>query len=68
MRFKPIKYNSGEGLAKIRIEEESGALMENWTIMMSDLGTWFRTMQEKYGDQIDNKKEKKIDHDLDWLK
>jgi len=67
MRFKPIRYNTGEGRAKIKIEDESGRLDENWTIMMSDLETWFEQMKQRYGDTVCNKK-KKDDHDLDWLK
>ena len=65
MGFKGIKYGSGEGIVKIRIEEDSGALMERWTIMMSDLGNWFRIMKKKYGDRVESKKDNR---DLDWLK
>ena len=63
MGFKKIKYNTGEGLVKIRIEDESGARMENWTIMMSDLWQWADMMIRKYG--LD-KKGKFSDRDLDW--
>ena len=66
MGFKKLRYNSGEGMCKIKILDDSGALMENWTIMMSDLENWFLQMKRKYGDTICSKK--KIDHDLDWLK
>lgn len=65
MPFKPIKYGTGEGRAKIRIEDESGAVEGNWTIMMSDLEEWFRIMQKKYGNKIEKKKP---DEDLDWLR
>lgn len=63
MGFKKIKYNRGEGLVKIKIEDESGARMENWTIMMSDLGQWTNMMIRKYG--LD-KKPIFNDKDLDW--
>jgi len=63
MGFKSIKYHTGEGLVKIKIEDETGAKQESWTIMMSDLGQWSRMMCKKYG--IDKPK-RKHDSDLDW--
>jgi len=60
--FKKIKYHTGEGLVKIRIEDESGAKMETWTIMMSDLGQWASIMRKKYG----LNRNRKYDKDLDW--
>lgn len=63
MGFKKIRYNTGEGLVKIKIEDESGAKQENWTIMMSDLAKWSRLMCRKYG--IGDNKIKR-DKDLDW--
>ena len=65
MTLKKIRYNSGEGLVKVRIEEDSGALIERWTIMMSDLGSWFRIMKKKYGNRVESKKDNR---DLDWLR
>jgi len=65
--FKSIRYNQGEGLVKIKIEEPSGALLENWTIMMSDLGKWVRLMKRKYGKLIDREEPSK-DKDIDWIK
>ena len=62
MGFKNIRYNTGECLVKIRIENETGALLENWTIMFSDLAKWFNTMRRKYG--IKGTK----DTDLDWAR
>ena len=58
--FERIRYNSGRNIVKIKIEDTSGALIENWTIMMSDLGKWVKQMDEKYGSQIKRKT------DLDW--
>lgn len=65
---KPIKYNSGESIIKIRIEEPSGALMENWTVMASDLWKWARAMRLKYGLNFDEKKKTVNDRDLDWMR
>lgn len=63
MGFKKIRYHTGEGLVKIRIEDETGAKMENWTIMMSDLGQWANMMFKKYGISRNGKK---LDKDLGW--
>lgn len=64
-KFKPIKYNTGEGIVKIKIEESDGALLENWTIMLSDLGQWAKFMRRKYGNRIESNKD---DRDLDWIR
>ena len=61
---KPIKYYSGEGICKIRIEDETGKMIENWTIMMSDLWKWARFMKLKYGVNFSDESSK--DKDLDW--
>lgn len=61
MVFRSIRYNTGTGIMKVRIEDDTGALMENWTIMMSDFEDWAETMRRKYG--ITKKKKK----DLDWI-
>jgi hypothetical protein len=61
MGFKKIKYNNGEGLVKIKIEDETGAKQESWTIMLSDLGQWSAMMCRKYGIE-----KRKKDEDLDW--
>ena len=67
MGFKKLKYNTGEGLAKLKIEDASGAKIENWTIMMSDLGKLSRLLCRKYG--IDyNTRDVKKDKDFDWAK
>ncbi len=63
MGFKKLKYNTGEGLVKMKIEDSSGARIENWTIMMSDLGKLSRLLCRKYG--IDYNTGEK-DRDLDW--
>jgi len=65
MGFKKIRYHTGEGLVKIKIEDETGAKQESWTIMMSDLGQWANIMRKKYG--IKDKVTKR-DKDLDWAR
>jgi len=56
--FKRIRYGS-EPIVKIKIEDESGAKMGDWTIMMSDLDRWANLMRRKYG--------VKNERDLDWI-
>jgi len=63
MGFKKIDYLKGEPIAKIKIEDGTGGIKENWTIMMSDLKEFARKMAEKY--QIDGIVK---DKDLDWAK
>ena len=58
-KFKPIKYGGGEGRYKIKVEDADGRCLENWTIMMSDLGRWVKMQSRKYGGN-------KIDTDLGW--
>lgn len=65
MGFKKIKYNSGESIVNIKIQEIDGSILERWTVMMSDLGNWFRLMKRKYGNRVD---EKEKDKDLNWIK
>jgi len=62
MGFKKINYHTGENLVKIKIEDETGAKQENWTIMMSDLKQWADMMCRKYG--VGDKKP--INKELDW--
>jgi len=62
MGYKPIRRNQGEGIAVIKMEDETGAVIENWTIMWSDLGKWVKQMHRKYGILRDN------DRDLDWTR
>ena len=63
MGFKKLKYNTGEGLVKLKIEDASGARIENWTIMMSDLGKLTKLLCRKYGINY-NTGEK--NRDLEW--
>lgn len=58
MGFKKIKEHSGEQIVEIKVKDQDRSVLENWTIMMSDLGKWTSLMRKKYG--FDKKKE------LDW--
>ncbi len=60
MSFKKIRYNTGEDIVEIKIKDETGRFIENWTVMMSDLYAWFKIMKYKYG-LVDKHKK-----DLDW--
>lgn len=64
MGFKKTSYNKGEGRVKIKIEDASGARIENWTVMMSDLGKLSKLLCRKYG--IDCYTEQHKNKDLDW--
>ncbi len=63
MSFKKVKYDTGENIIKIKIEDETRRLMDSWTLMMSDLPQWFNMMIEKYGLPL-----KKRPKDLEWLR
>jgi len=60
--YKKIKYNSGEIIFKIKIIDENSSIIENWTVMGSDLSKWVNQMYKKYG------LKRNKDRDLDWLK
>jgi len=64
MGFKKLKYNSGEGLIKMKIEDATGARIESWTIMMSDLGKLSKMLCNKYGISYNTSEQK--NKDLDW--
>lgn len=65
MAFKTLKYNTGEGLVKMKIEDATGARIENWTIMLSDLGKLARLLCRKYGVDY-NTGDYKKGKDFDW--
>ena len=62
MVFRKIRYNTGEGLFKVKIEDDSGAIIENWTIMFNDFPEWVNTICRKYGFKVDSRPQT----DLDW--
>ena len=65
MGFKKIRYDAGENIVRIKIEDETRKIIDSWVMMMSDLPRWFNGIKEKYG-LISSKKEK--DRSLDWAR
>jgi len=61
--YKTLKFGS-EGVAVIKMQDESGANVGNWTIHWSDLSKWVRQMERKFGINRKNLP----DRDLDWMK
>lgn len=59
MGFKRINWNSGEVIAKIKIQEANGISLGEWTISASELGKFSKMIKDKFGT---NKRER----DLDW--
>jgi len=59
--FRKIKYNIGANIVEIKIRDETGKYVENWTIMMPDLMQWVSIMKKKYGFS-----DCKRDSNLDW--
>lgn len=65
MSFKKIKYNNGKEIFKVKIEDTTGALIENWVFMKDDFNKWVNIIKKKFGIS-DIKKD--IDRDLDWIR
>ena len=63
MGFKKIRYDSGENVVRVKIEDETRRQIDNWTLMMSDLPQWFNMIMEKYGLTL-----KKRERELEWLR
>ena len=63
MKFKKIRYDSGENIVKIKIEDETRRMVDKWILMMSDLPNWFNIIKRKYGVA-----ESKMPRDLEWIK
>lgn len=63
MGFKKIAYNTGVNIVEIKIKDETGRFIENWTLMMSDLYKWVDIMKRKYGLEF-----KEAPRDLDWIR
>ena len=63
MAFKRVRYDTGENVVRIQIEDETRRIIDRWVIMMSDLPRWFNGIKEKYG-----LKSKEKDKSLDWAK
>ncbi len=62
MAFKKVRYDSGENIVKIRVEDETRRLIDNWTFMMSDLQKWVDFIRSKYGIVFHKKQQ-----DLEWI-
>ena len=63
MAFKKIRYNTGDNIVEIKIKDETGKFIENWTLMMPDLPTWFDIMRKKYGIKLEIRQ-----RDLEWIR
>ncbi len=63
MAFKKVRYDIGENVVRIKIEDETRRIIDTWTLMMSDLPNWFNIIKEKYG-----LKSKEKDKSLDWAR
>ena len=63
MVFKKVRYDTGENVVRIKIEDETRRIIDTWTLMMSDLPNWFNIIKEKYG-----LKSKERDKGLDWAR
>ena len=61
MSFEKIRYNAGQEIFKVEIENQDGSRADKWTFMKIDFPQWVRIISRKYG--IDMKKKKT---DLDW--
>lgn len=61
MAFEKIRYNSGQEIFKIEIENQDGSRADKWTFMKVDFPQWVNIIAKKYGIDI------KLKHtDLDW--
>jgi len=63
MGFSRIRYNPGEIIFKLQIEEGNGATIEKWVVMKEDFNKLVQILSKKYG--LRNGKK---DRDLSWLK
>lgn len=61
MKFKKVRYDSGENIIRVKIEDETRRPLDVWTLMMSDFPNWAEEIKNKYG--LSSKKKSK---DLDW--
>ncbi len=63
MAFKKIRYDSGENVIRISIEDETRRIIDRWVLMMSDLPLWFDGIKKKYGLKF-----KEREKGLDWIR
>jgi len=65
MGFAKIRYNTGEEIFRIRIEDTHGSKMEDWVIMSRDFPRWVNMISSRFGFKIGKENTKT---DLDWTK
>ena len=58
-----MRYNCGEDIFRIKIENTHGAKMEEWVIMSRDFPKWVHMISSRFGFELGKKKT-----DLDWMK
>ena len=63
MGFTKIRYNTGEEIFRVKIEDTRGSKIEEWVIMSRDFPKWVNMISSRYGFRIGNEKT-----DLDWAK
>jgi len=62
--FRKIRYNTGEEVFRIRVEDSSGSRIEDWVVMRNDFPKWVKMICSRYGFSL--KENGKTD--LDWAK
>jgi hypothetical protein len=61
--FAKVRYNTGEDIFRIRIENTHGSKIEDWVFMCKDFPKWVNIIARRYGFKISKEKT-----DLDWAK
>ncbi len=61
MGFKTVRYDSGENIVRITVEDETRRKIDSWVIMMSDLPDCINNIRKKYGINFS-----KVTKDLSW--
>jgi hypothetical protein len=61
MGFSKIRYNGGEEVFRIRVENSNGSKIEEWVVMRRDFPKWVKMICSRYGFIIEPNKT-----DLDW--
>ena len=62
MAFSKIDYNSTDEIFEVKIEDNSGMVLERWKFQKKDFPKWARIISNKYGINV---KIKDIS-DLSW--
>jgi len=61
--FAKVRYNTGEEIFRVKIENSNGSKIEEWVIMSRDFPKWVHMISSRYGFNIGKEKT-----DLDWAK